>query len=186
MRRGLLLGFLVWAGALLTAASASAVIYSPTSVQFGEQQIGGTAPSVAVQVGGGGCGADYYDPVTHSMAPGYCTSERTDIAVSGPFVITANTCPVEIYPKYHAPGWNVGGYSCAVSIAFVPTQVGAATGFLRLTNTTLKPDGTSSPVVAGVPLSGTAVIPAATLRKKCKKHHAAAAAAKKKCKKRKR
>jgi hypothetical protein len=180
-RRGLLIGLMTCVCWLVASTTAGALIYTPGSVTFGPESPGTVSSSQPVAVGGGGCGVDYYDPATGSMMPGYCVSEQTDIAVSGPFVITANTCPTDLYPKYHAPGFNVGSYGCSVSVAFAPTQLGVATGFLRLASSSLNPDWSSRPGILGVPLSGTGELPAMSPRRKCKhKRHRAAAA--KKCK----
>jgi trimeric autotransporter adhesin len=49
------------------------------------------------------------------------------MTVSGPFAMTAKTCPA-------APFTLAAGTSCAVSVSFVPTSAGAATGALEVTS----------------------------------------------------
>jgi len=58
--------------------------------------------------------------VTNSGATAVTIS---NVGISGPFVVSANTCPL-------APATLAAGASCAVTVTFVPTTVGAQTGTL--------------------------------------------------------
>jgi hypothetical protein len=155
----------------LGAGSASAIVYSPSSLTFGAQTNGTVSPPQEVRVGGGSCGPDFFDGM--NIVPGPCFPEASDIAVSGQFVITGNTCPASL-----SSPTATSILSCSVFVAFAPTSVGTQDGFLRLG---------SSPSIVGVPLSGNGCVrkPKGGLRchaltkkkkkkKKGKKHAAAA------------
>jgi hypothetical protein len=144
MRRGLLLGLLVAAWLALMTGAASAVIYTPPSLTFAPQVAGTQSASQTVQVGGGFCGPDFFDPMTMTIQPGPCFPEPSDIAVSGDFVITGNTCP----GAYFTDGPS-SRLSCHVDVAFKPGTFGTRQGFLRLI---------SNPSIQGVPLSGTGLV----------------------------
>jgi hypothetical protein len=146
----------------LFAAGANALSYKPSNLTFAHQTVGTTSTVQQVDVAGNPCG----DPMP-LPPPGCAIGEPTDIAVSGPFVITSNTCP--------ATGLVSQGlspfFSCSVGVAFKPTAAGSAAGFLRLSST---------PSVVGVPLAGTGCTkvrkrgskrtkPVCTLKKKKKK-----------------
>jgi hypothetical protein len=136
-KKGAAIAALGAAVTLALAANAGAAIYNPSSLTFANQNVGTTSAAQQVNVGGGACGPDIFVPP--NIIPGPCTKEATDIAVSGPFVITSNTCPAEL----SSPGATA--ISCAVGVAYKPTAAGPQSGFLRLT---------SSPSIVGVPLSG--------------------------------
>jgi hypothetical protein len=120
--------------------------------------------SQEVRVGGGYCGPDYLDGM--KIVPGPCFPELSDIAISGEFAITGNTCPARL---------NSGGMestlSCSVFVAFAPAGAGSEAGFLRVA---------SGASIVGVPLSGTGLVCfrtaegkrvcSATARKKKRKH----------------
>ena len=93
-----------------------------------------------MQVGGGFCGPDFGVP----PMPGPCVLEPSDIAVSGDFVITENTCPAAYFTD--GPSSRL---SCHVNVAFLPSTHGLRQGFLRVA---------SSPSIVGVPLSGTGLV----------------------------
>jgi hypothetical protein len=138
MRRGAVIASVTSAFVLALAGNATAVTSNPSSLTFANQLLGTMSPPQAVTITGGGCGPDYFDGM--NIVPGPCYTEPTDIAVSGPFGITADSCPNPLYSidiNNHPP--------CAISVAFFPTAKGEQKGFLRLT---------SSPAIAGVPLSG--------------------------------
>ncbi len=138
MKRGLRTACVTAGFLLLVAGSASAITYSPSGLTFAKQKLGTISPSQAVTISGGGCGPDYFDGM--NIVPGPCYTEPTDIAVSGPFGITADSCPNPLYSidiNNHPP--------CSISVVFYPTAKGEQKGFLRLTST---------PAIAGVTLSG--------------------------------
>jgi hypothetical protein len=164
-------GSLAVIGLLLMAGSASAIIYSPSSLTFDKQKLGTSSPPQVVTVGGGYCGPDHPDGMGN-IVPGPCFTEPTDVAVSGTFVITANTCPAQLSSPL-----TTSIFSCSVSVAFAPTALGASNGFLRLA---------SNPSIVGVPLSGTGCVKTkrgklkcAKSKKRCKKKRGYATAAKK-------
>jgi hypothetical protein len=175
MRRGLLIGCLAATSLLLMAATASAVIYTPSSLTFDNQKLGSVSSPKEVRVGGGYCGPDYFDGM--NIVPGPCFTDPSDVAVSGAFVITANNCPAQL-----SSALTTSTYSCSVSVAFAPSSLGASKGFLRVA---------SSPGIVGVPLAGTGCVEAkggelqcARSVKKCKKRHKRhEAGAAKRCKK---
>ena len=142
MRRGLLLGLIVAAWLALMTGAAGAVIYTPSSVTFADQVKGTQSAPQQVQVGGGFCGPDFFNGMF--IVPGPCFPETSDIAVSGDFVITENTCP----GAYFTDG-PTSRLSCHVNVAFLPSTNGLRQGFLRLA---------SSPSIVGVPLSGTGLV----------------------------
>ena len=138
MRRGLSIASVTAAFLFFLTGSASAISYNPSGLTFAKQKLGSVSPPQAVTVSGGGCGPDYFDGM--NIVPGPCYTEPTDIAVSGPFGIIADSCPNPLYSidiNNHPP--------CSISVVFYPTAKGEQKGFLRLT---------SSPAIAGVPLSG--------------------------------
>jgi hypothetical protein len=132
-------GAAVLLGIAVSAASASAtIVYNPSSLKFAKQKVGKTSPIQQVNLGGGSCSEGFMNGVfVHN-----CTPDVSDIAVSGNFVITSNTCPANLIP----PG-ALGGpvVSCSIGVAFKPTGLGPRNGFLRLQ---------SSPSIVGIPLSG--------------------------------
>jgi hypothetical protein len=121
--------------------SASAIIYKPSSLSFGKQKVKTASAIQQVDAGGGMCGPDYLNPEGY-ITPGPCTTEAADIAVSGPFIITSNTCPAQLA----SPNATASQFSCSIGVAFKPNATGPGKGFLRLT---------SSPTLVGLPLSGT-------------------------------
>jgi hypothetical protein len=110
--------------AATSGGSSSALTASPSSLSFGSETVGSTSSAQTVTVSNPNASA-----VTVSQ-----------LAVSGPFGQT-NTCGASI----PANG------SCTVSITFVPTAAGAATGSLTVTSTA--PD---SPLTVALSGTGTA------------------------------
>jgi hypothetical protein len=138
----MLLGGLVGLAMILMTSVAGAAIYSPTSVSFAPQVAGTQSPAQQVQVGGGYCGPDMPAPgggVTHE-----CFTQPSDIAVSGDFVITENTCPANYFTDALS-----SRLSCHVNVSFLPTGPGPKIGFLRVAST---------PSIQGIPLSGTGLV----------------------------
>ena len=167
MRKGVLLIAVTGALLGLMTGSAGAVIYSPSSLTFANQNAGTTSAPQEVRVGGGYCGPDYMVGMT--IYPGPCYPEPSDIAVSGDFVITGNTCPASLNSPL-----TTSTFSCSVFVAFAPSGPGPKQGFLRVS---------SSPSIVGAPLSGTGcaniktpkgktkLICSAPVKKKKHKHH---------------
>ncbi len=152
MRRGAVIASVTSVFVLVLAGNATAVTSNPGSLTFANQLLGTISPPQAVTVSGGSCGPDFFDGM--NIVPGPCSTEPTDIAVSGPFGITADSCPNPLYSI------DINNHPrCTISIVFYPTAKGEQKGFLRLT---------SSPAIAGVPLNG---VGCKKQRKKQRKKH---------------
>jgi hypothetical protein len=153
--------------ALAAGSASAAVTVSPSSLSFGQQTVGTQGTPQQVTAKGYACGDP--TPMVPNPCPGEEVNWKTDIAVSGPFVITSNNCPASLLAI------SISTPQCTISVAFLATATGTQNGFLRVQ---------SSPSIVGVPLDGAG---AAQKRKRCTKKHKkhSASAAKKKCKKRK-
>jgi hypothetical protein len=101
----------------------AALTASPSSVSFGSVTVGQSSGAQTVTVSN----------------PGSTSASISQLAVSGPFTQT-NTCGTAL----------AAGGSCTVSVSFVPTAAGTASGSL-----TVASNAPSSPL--SVPLSGTGV-----------------------------
>ena len=85
-----------------------AVDLSPSSLVFATQKVGTTSTAQTITV-------ENY---------GNATLTLTNVAVTGPFIISANTCGTSL----------TAGSTCTISVEFKPTVTGAATGDLVLTD----------------------------------------------------
>ena len=167
MRKGVFLIAVTGALLGLMTGTASAVIFTPSSLSFAPQIAGTMSAPQEVKVGGGYCGPDQFNGM--NIVPGPCFTEPSDIAVSGEFKITGNNCPAQLqsFTIFSST------YSCSVFVAFAPTGPGAKAGFLRVA---------SNPSIVGAPLSGTGLVCFKTPKGK---HVCSATPPKKKKKKRK-
>ena len=132
-----------WTGRLIAAvtgalvlpavfcAPAGAVSWSAGYAQFGKVPVGDKGPVKTITVRAN----QFCQPVSSFQFD--CTYDQLDIAVSGPFVITADTCGA---PTFSRP-------ACTVNVRFKPTERGKQLGFLRIE----RPFGGP---VEGVPLVG--------------------------------
>jgi hypothetical protein len=138
MRRGTLLSVTTCTAVLVLAGTAQATLsWNPASINFGQENIGSTSPSQQVTLMGGQRGPDIFDGM--NFIPGPSFPDPLDIAVSGDFTITSNSCPAVLLSP------TPGTATCAVRVAFEPNAVGPLQGFLRLQ---------SNPSIQGVPLKG--------------------------------
>lgn len=110
----------------LTPQAGPIVSFSPTSVSFGNQIVGTTSAAHKVTL----------------TNTGSSTLEINGVTTTGDFAVSANAC---------GPTLAVGS-SCKISVTFTPTQLGALTGSLNLTD-----NAPNSPQAE--PLSGTGVGP---------------------------
>lgn len=93
-----------------TGGAPGAVSLQPTQLSFGTVQVGTTSNSLYVTV---------QNLQTGATAIG-------NVSVTAPFVLAGNACGSSL----------AGNSSCAISVAFAPTQPGATTGTLTVTDST--------------------------------------------------
>jgi kumamolisin len=108
----------------ITAAQVPAVVLTPTSLTFGNETVGGTSAAKTVTV----------------RNSGTATLDISSIVASGDFAISSTTCGATL---------NAGS-SCTIKVTFTPTELGARTGDITLTD-----NAPNSP--QQVPLSGTGI-----------------------------
>jgi hypothetical protein len=68
----------------------------------------------------------------------------SNVGISGPFVVSANTCPL-------APATLAAGASCAVSVTYVPTAVATQTGTLTITSSAVNSSNSVGLTAVGLP-----------------------------------
>lgn len=90
-----------------TGVAGGAIVLSPSSLDFGNVEVGTTSVALPAEA-------------TNSGATAVAISS---IAVSGPFALASNSCGVSSL---------AANTSCQIQIKFAPTQTGAATGTLTL------------------------------------------------------
>jgi hypothetical protein len=129
-----LVGMLLAIGCvLLGPSSAQAVTYSAGTLEFGKTAVGKESDPRTITV--------HRNSFCVPTSPGFdCNHDQLDLAVSGPFVMLAQTC---VGPGSVAP--------CRVTLEYRPTAKGRQDGFLRLTSSAI-PSG--MPRTQGVPLAG--------------------------------
>ena len=181
---------------LVAAPAANAASVSPTSKDYGSQNVGttGAATSFTLQTSSNTC-------VMNPMNPAFClsgteTSYSTNTAALGvapggtvtidDFVIHNVNCQYPTFPSppVIVPPSGASG-SCTFEVSFAPVATGARSKTLTFTDTggpaaTLTLTGTGIPPASTTPTT-TPTPTTPQKKKKCKKKHRAAAA--KKCKK---
>jgi hypothetical protein len=110
----------------VTTANGPAVTLSPTSLAFGNQVVGGTKAAKTITM-------------TNS---GGAVLNISSIVASGDFAVSSTTCGSTL----------AAGTHCAIKVTFTPTQLGARTGAITITD-----NAPNSPQT--VPLSGTGTAP---------------------------
>ena len=118
------------------APNSPAVTLSPTSVSFGNQQVGTTSAAQTVTLTNSGTAALSITGISLTGA------NAADFAQT-------NTCPI-------SPSTLAAGANCTISVTFTPSITGAESGSLSITD-----NASGSPHTAA--LSGTGAVPAVTL-----------------------
>ena len=113
-------------GIQLTVAAAPLVTVTPASLTFAKEVVGETSAAKSVTV----------------KNTGAATLKLSSIVASGDFAIQTNYCGAQL----------AVGQACLLKVTFTPTQVGARSGALTITD-----NAPNSPQT--VPLSGTGTVP---------------------------
>ncbi len=108
----------------VSGTAVTQLLFSPASVQFGDQVVGTTGTGQGLSIGN-----NFNSPVTVQT-----------ISVSGDFQITQDPCPL-------APAQFTGFLGCAVQFSFTPSATGTRTGIISVV-------ASDSPSPHQIPISG--------------------------------